>query len=67
MSRQSLKPDTALISTTVELDEVFDDDVYFGFTAGTGGRFNAHDILRWQLDLAGSGADPAIAAPSPDK
>ena len=24
---------------------------YFGFTAGTGGGFNSHDILAWNLDV----------------
>ena len=53
------RPDTALLSHTVDLYEaVYHQDVYFGFTSATGSLTNTHDILRWEAQT--------LAAPVPE-
>ena len=51
------KPEEAVLSTTVDLATFVGDEAYAGFTAGTGGLANAHDILDWSLTLD----DPLVA------
>ena len=43
------KPGTAILSTTVDLTNVVGDRARIGFSAGTGGRVNNHDILNWSF------------------
>ncbi len=55
-STTATKPGTPTLSATVDLAAVFGgvNGLYAGFTAGTGGALNAHDVLSWQL-TSGSG------------
>ncbi|WP_367154498.1 choice-of-anchor Q domain-containing protein [Methylomonas sp. HYX-M1] len=57
MAASEVKPAAPIISTTVDLSSSLGNKVYFGFTAGTGGGFNRHDILSWKLNFVFS---PAI-------
>ena len=43
------KPDAALLSLNIDLAEI-GDRAYLGFSSGTGGRVNNHDILAWKVD-----------------
>ncbi len=45
------KPATPAISKTLDLAAKLGKKAFFGFTAGTGARFNSHDILAWELDV----------------
>lgn len=56
MSTTDVKPVAPIISTTVDLAAAVGNNAYFGFTAGTGGGFNSHDILAWKLDVVSSPA-----------
>ena len=47
-----VKPVTPILTTAVELDAALGGpNAYVGFTAGTGGRTNSHDILDWSLSM----------------
>ena len=59
------KPGSALLSTTLDLDGLFDDSIYAGFTAGTGGRANRHDILSWQLTVGDAPIASGLPQPTP--
>ncbi|MBK8018356.1 MAG: PEP-CTERM sorting domain-containing protein [Betaproteobacteria bacterium] len=55
----ALRPDAATLSYEVDLyEKVYQQDVYFGFTAATGSLRNHQDILRWEVET--------IAAPVPE-
>ena len=43
------KPQTALLSTTVDLSATVGDRARVGFSAGTGGVTNSHNLLHWQF------------------
>ena len=62
LSRDGSKPETAALTTTVQLDTVVGPgDAFVGFTASAGRRVNAHDILEWSFgseDLASSSSSP---------
>ncbi|MEE8107201.1 MAG: L-type lectin-domain containing protein [Planctomycetota bacterium] len=52
VSKTATKPGAALFSHTIDLSAVLGSDTaYFGFTAGTGGGFNAHDIESWSVKV----------------
>jgi glucose/arabinose dehydrogenase len=58
LSNSLTKPLYLLLETTIDLEAVVGPKVYFGFTAATGARINAHQILSWQLDLVAPPLDP---------
>ena len=60
VSESALKPALALLKTTVDLESIVGSDPYFGFTGGTGNKFNSHKILNWQLDLQDPPEDPPV-------
>ena len=43
------KPDAALLSFNVDLTSVLGSQAFLGFSAGTGGLVNNHDIRSWQV------------------
>lgn len=45
LSGTDLKPALPLLSTTLDLFSVVGPEAFFGFSAGTGGGFNVHDII----------------------
>jgi hypothetical protein len=49
LSDGNLKPNASVLTASIDLASLFGPDVFFGFTAGTGARFNYHDILEWNL------------------
>ncbi len=55
------KPTRPAITVSVDLASVVGSQAYFGFTAGTGGASNLHDILSWSLNLN----RPTVAPPEP--
>lgn len=61
------RPNTALISTTVDLVDVLEQpDVFVGFTSGTGASYNDHDILNFTFvdEFAPIGrTDPTVPEP----
>ena len=58
LSDNSIKPELALVSTTLDLEAEVGSSGFVGFSAGTGGLFNAHDIESWQFT---STADAGIS------
>jgi hypothetical protein len=48
---QSTKPATPTLTATVDFEAIFGDTpfLYAGWTAGTGGAYNAHDVLNWDI------------------
>ena len=50
VSRTSIKPEFALLKTTIDLEAAVGDEVYLGFTASTGAIGNSHRIQRWNVD-----------------
>ena len=69
LSDSTIKPESAVLTTTVDLADAVGDRARIGFSAGTGGRSNTHDILNWsfassdKLAPEGDFSDP-IAWPS---
>ena len=53
---------TPVVSTTVDLANVLGSQAYLGFTAGTGGLTNVHEILDWEFS-SNSELLPAPATP----
>ena len=49
LSDTTVKPETAILSTTVDLIDILGDRARIGFGAGTGGKANNHDILNWSF------------------
>ncbi|KAK4485232.1 hypothetical protein RD792_007861 [Penstemon davidsonii] len=43
------RPNRPLLSVSLNLSEVFDDELYVGFTASTGALFQSHKILGWSF------------------
>ena len=50
LSNTNAKPSTPLLTTTLNLQAVVGNNAYAGFTAGTGGLTNNHDVLNWTLN-----------------
>jgi hypothetical protein len=44
-----VKPASPVLSVTVDLPALLGPAAYVGFSAGTGGRANNHDIENWSL------------------
>lgn len=66
VSETTTKPTTALVTHTIDLSEVVGNQAYAGFSAGTGGNFNAQMIDNWdfsqtQYNIAGGNNAGAIA------
>jgi hypothetical protein len=55
----AVKPGSPLFTATVDIPSTVGSSVHFGFTAGTGGGSNTHDVLSWEL--APVPAPPALA------
>ena len=49
LSDTTIKPETAILSTTIDLTDVVGDRARIGFSAQTGGKANSHDILNWSF------------------
>jgi hypothetical protein len=49
VSNTGVRPDTANLTYAVDLDPL-GNELYLGFTAGTGGQMQNHDILSWQFN-----------------
>lgn len=52
LSNAMMKPAVPLVSDALDLFGLLGPEVFFGFTAATGGGFNTHDILNWDLVIA---------------
>jgi|GEM_PF-1486687 len=50
LSDTSVKPETASLSQNIDLAVVVGEQAYLGFSAGTGGRANNHDINNWKIN-----------------
>ena len=50
VGQSATKPNQPLVSATVALDDIVGAQAYMGFTAGTGGLNNNHEILDWQFN-----------------
>jgi len=48
----STKPGSPAISQVVDIYSLVGNQVYVGFTSGTGAFYNVHDIEAWELDMA---------------
>lgn len=63
LSDEDLFSDTPILSTPLSLETVIGrGDAFFGFTAGTGDGFNAHDILNWDLAVSRRVPEPTSLA-----
>lgn len=49
LSNSGVKPGSALLSYTVDLPTIVGNQMYVGFTAGTGGLTNNQDIQKWNF------------------
>ena len=47
LSNTNIKPVNALLSYDIDLFSILGSQAYLGFSAGTGGLNNNHDILNW--------------------
>ncbi len=64
VSTSPTRPATPTLSHTVDLAEVVGAQAFAGFSAGTGGGFNAHDITSWTLSTStGTTPPPVDTAP----
>ena len=61
----SQRPATAVMTTTIDLPAVVGSQAWFGFSGGTGGVFNNHDIESWSLSVNAFAlpGQPVITAP----
>ncbi|MBX2862601.1 MAG: DUF4347 domain-containing protein [Leptolyngbyaceae cyanobacterium MAG.088] len=50
LSNNGVKPVSALVSYNIDLDDILGAEAYVGFSAGTGGLVNNHDILNWSFE-----------------
>jgi len=50
VSETNSKPSEPLIETDIDLSSLVGDQAYAGFSAGTGGLYNNHDVLSWSLN-----------------
>ncbi|MEX2187136.1 MAG: lamin tail domain-containing protein, partial [Pirellulales bacterium] len=59
LSQTTTKPAAPVLSTVIDLNALFGgaNELTFGFTAGTGGASEEHDILSWRLDAPASTTD----------
>ena len=48
VSQNNSKPTAPVLDTTINLVDRLGNEVFFGFTAATGGGFNIHDIFNWK-------------------
>jgi len=55
------KPTSPVATVSVNLAAILGSQAYFGFTAGTGGLANAHEVVAWNLNLD----RPTVAPPEP--
>jgi hypothetical protein len=65
VDQSSTRPDSAVLTFEVDLVSVLEQtDAFVGFTSGTGGGANDHDILNWQFspnfDPIGGGEPPEL-------
>lgn len=60
LSDTNVKPDFALMKTTLKLDQIVFDQAYFGFTAATGSASNNTYVQSWSVTLDTPAADPPI-------
>ncbi|MBL8700059.1 MAG: hypothetical protein JNK67_16895 [Alphaproteobacteria bacterium] len=51
LSDSDVRPDAPVLRQIVDLSSLWGPEAYFGFTAATGGGFNTHDILSWNLEV----------------
>ncbi|GFE70574.1 DUF4347 domain-containing protein [Chroococcus sp. FPU101] len=61
VSGSTTKPTTALITHSIDLSAVVGNKAYAGFSAGTGGNFNAQMIDNWEFNQTQSNSAGAIA------
>ena len=59
LANQAIKPNSALLSYTVDLPSLVGSQAFVGFGAGTGADFNNQDILNWQF------SDDGVIVPPP--
>lgn len=66
LSQTPTKPVAPVLSTAIDLNALFGaaNELTFGFTAGTGGASEEHDILSWRID-APAAADDETPPPPP--
>lgn len=59
------RPTSPVMAATVDLPALVGSQAWFGFTAGTGGAFNNHDIEAWNLSVNAFAlpASPLVVAP----
>jgi glucose/arabinose dehydrogenase len=57
-STSNVRPTVATLKATIDLQTAVGNSGYVGFTAGTGGATNSHNILSWTLDRSTPPADP---------
>lgn len=65
LSQSPTKPASPVLSTVVDLNALFGgaNELSFGFTAGTGGASEEHDILSWRIDAPANANDDAPPPP----
>jgi hypothetical protein len=61
LSTSFTKPDSAIMSTTVDIFGTLGSQAYVGFSAGNGGAFGNQDILNWSF----TSSEPQTAVPEP--
>ncbi len=64
LSRTAVKPRTPTLTYNVDLGALLGNRMYVGFTGGTGGRSNTHDILNWSFNSAAGGPVMSFTQPS---
>jgi hypothetical protein len=64
LATTDVKPASPVLTKVIDLNSIFGtaSQLYFGFTAGTGGASENHDIRSWTLD-APAGADAPVTPP----
>ena len=53
-----VKPEMAFLSQNIDLAEVVGEQAYIGFSAGTGGYTNNHDLNSWEFSTTNSDNNP---------
>jgi hypothetical protein len=61
LSTNSIKPGSAIMSTTVDISSILGSQAYVGFSAGNGGAFGNQDILNWSF----TSSEPQTSVPEP--
>ncbi len=54
ISNTTTKPSTAVLTRTLDLATILGSQAFVGFSAGTGGRYNTHQIDNWQFTSSGT-------------